>query len=122
MNNETTPNLYTSKDQLVSIRILDQPQHWPIHKYKCLVLRVLPKNHERVRELKDGRIEVMLTKAELHALVLGFSQCDPEFGVTLTRPMINKPIERQEKWRQINRKRVNQGKFYPRHRPRRRRY
>ena len=28
MNNETTPNLYTSKDQLVSIRILDQPQHW----------------------------------------------------------------------------------------------
>ena len=120
MQTETTPNLYISRDQLVSIRVLDAPKRWPRHDYKCVVIRVTPRDHERIRRLNDGRIEIMLTKEELRALVEGFQKCDPEFGVTFTCPMLNKPEGRKQQWRRTIRQRISQGRFYRIYRSRRR--
>jgi hypothetical protein len=112
MNSENTPNLYTSPDGLITIRILDNPKRWPQHDYKCVVVRAKPHPHERVRVLDDGTIEAMYTKQDLLFLVLAFQKADPDFGVQFTQPMENKPEHRKAKWKQINRRRISQGRFY----------
>jgi hypothetical protein len=120
MNSETNPDLYTSPDGLIAIRVLDHPKHWPAHDYKCVVVRAKPRPHERVRVLTDGTIETMYTKCELLSLVLAFQAVDPDFGVEFTRPMQNKPEVRKEKWKHINQKRISQGRFYRSYRASRR--
>ncbi len=120
MKSENTPHHYQSPDGLITIGLLTNPKRWPRHDYRCCVVTVKPRNHERVRTLTDGTIEIMFTKHELKALVLSWSQCDPDFGVVFTRPMENKPDSRKSKWKHINKKRISQGRFYRTYRSRRR--
>jgi hypothetical protein len=119
MQTETPHNVYVSRDQLVSISIIN-PQHWPPHDYKCAAVLVVPKPHERVRQLGDKTIEIVFTKEEIRALVEAMAECDPDFGVTFTHAMRNKPEIRKEKWRKINQKRISQRRFYRNYRSGRR--
>ena len=72
----------------------------------------MPVPHERVRQLDDRKIEIVFTKEELLALLEAVAQCDPDFGFTFTRPMVNKPEERKQRWKKINRQRIDQRKAY----------
>lgn len=108
--NETSPNLYESLDGQVAVRILDQPQRYPKHDYKMVVIRFIPKDHTRIRHLGGNIYEYMPTKEEIHALLKGM-QTDPDFQVEFKRPMVNKPEERKLAWQKFNQYRTRRQRF-----------
>lgn len=110
--NETTPNLYESRDGLVTIRILDNPKRFPAHDYKVMVLRFLPQDHTRIRHLGGGIYEYMPTKEEFAALVKAFGATNPEIKIHIEGDLTNKLEERKRGWEKRNQQRVRPKPYY----------
>ena len=108
---ETTPNLYES-DGVISIRVLDAPQRYPVHdSHQMVVFRFTPKPHTRIRQLDKGIIEFMPTNQDVGAFLKAFDQANGKFPLSSGLPLKNKPIERKRYHERKNQRRVSNRRF-----------
>ncbi len=110
------PEPYRSRDQRVEICVHQNPDRWPRHHYPCIVIRLSPTNHERVRFIGTGKVEYMPTLEEIKSLLKYLRTAHPDLDFANEKQLVNKPEERKFYWKKVNHDRVRsnyrRGRWY----------
>ena len=107
---------WQSDDGLVVIKqLVTQAQKFPPSPYPCVVMQGYPKEHERVRRIPGGGIEIMLTHEEMESFIDAFNDVAENQGkgklYQILQRIPPKPAWRKNHWRRLNQERLSARHF-----------
>ena len=99
--------LFVSEDKLFAVKqLVGLAQRYPYSDYPCIVMQGFPAEHERIRRVSGGGVELMLTHEEFEAVIDGINAVSESQGKgTLYKILKRIPPKSQEhklQWRRFN--------------------
>jgi hypothetical protein len=102
---------WESEDGIVAIRqLVKLAQKHPPSDYPCIVLQAFPRDHERVRWIKGGGVELMLTYQEVEKFIVALNEAAQTQGkgqiYAVLQSIAPKPQWRKDEWKKRNEARL----------------
>ena len=107
----TDKTCFVSLDEQFRIeQLVKKAAKFPPSPYPCVVMRFLPKDHTRIRELEGGGVEAMLTNHEVEQFVTAFNNAALASGkgqmFDILQHVPEKTKQRKEKWQRFHEARL----------------